>query len=175
MNVYNINTNAYLISMDGKDLGDRDLNAYDITPAQAGAIAREALSLSSDVSLDGALLELYPGRGNFLLFVRFPLSPPAFFSFDSLEDLLGAVLRCPGEPVSDLFYIDGRYILSIRFPDDTSPLLMFGEFGTPLQRPAGYGLYLSEHGRMLARNEAVGRIKSAFVQNRFNNLTSVLQ
>lgn len=124
-----------------------------------------ALSVLDDmgVPLDGTLeIEAFTGHGGLMVFAA--LHPESewetvFISFADLDgaiDYSAAVMARPPQR-SNLFQMDGQYILAMSAPPDglTPIVLMAGEFGRRLLRPAAYLRFLREHGQTVLDGCAV--------------------
>ena len=135
-----------------EELAQRNLCAGTLTEKDVRRVLREAEIPKEWNDVD---VELYPGRGEVLIFVR--CSPSwAWYSFADLEAVLHAVQA--QESAESLWYLDGSYILG--FPGGRS--CTAEEFGHLLPAGKYFAAYLQEHGRPIIRENAVSVLKNAF-------------
>jgi len=157
MDIQAINKRAFSIYISGDELINRHIAPDSVTLEDARDILR--LALGSDFG--AARMDLFPGRDDVLIFVRKNVERPAFFQFQSFEDLLAAVSQCSPDDPSELVFCDGAYIF-ILWGWDGIPVAPV-EFGELLNVHPDYILHLREHGRVLYDEYAVSNLREAFL------------
>ena len=158
MKIQAIGKASYLIVVSDDELMDIELLPDEITDLQAVQIFRAALPEKGE----SAFLELYQGKGELMMFVRFPENETMVFEFDCFEDMLSAVRLCPEMYRSELISRDGRYIL-ILTPWNGDPIPeSLCEFGNKLEVTPECILHLREHAKVIIPAKAVEKLLSVF-------------
>ncbi len=155
MTIQPIGATSVALYITPADLRERGLTPEELTLAQAVELSRAAFERSG-ISPDGAIeIEAYPDECGVLVFAR--LTPPCrlLLSFDSFEDLLAAARALPfTAPDAALFWLDGRYLLSL--PGEEEALaLHLTEFGRLEPDAPHLEAYLAEHGRPILASDAL--------------------
>ena len=104
-------------------------------------------------------VEIYPGKGELLLFVRCGM-PRRWYCFSNLEMLLGAAELMEGTDKSALYYLENTYILGI----SGNGKYAAEEFGVSIPAGKGYEASLRENGRVLLVENAISFLRQTFLK-----------
>lgn len=156
MYIQAIGTDSFSVYIPGAELAARRLTPSELT----GPEAMELLTSSLGPAVKSALVEVFPGRDELLIFVLGNPGAPKFYAFSSLEDLILAAEVCR-EEVSFLFYTGDEYILAVLCQDGSCHLL--GEFGERIDAPTLYLNHLFEHCRCLSSGSALSTLRRTFL------------
>lgn len=155
MDIQMISERSISIYITSEDLEKRRLTADSFSIGDAEDIISGVLGSS----VGRAKLELFPGKGGLLIFVRRTVSDPELYTFSSVEPIIAAAHSLPCEP-SALYFYGGEYILAVWHLDNTP--LGFEEFGEKLPAPPEFTEHLCEHGRLLIPSDAISELRRIF-------------
>lgn len=159
MTIHAIGKTSYIIIASEGELCENHLSAENISKADAERIYHLALPDSDDSSV---LLEVYEGKKEIMLFVRFVGDETTAAAFENFEDLLAAISVLPELCASELFYDGERYILVLT-PWDGDPIPQeIYEFGEPIEVTPMYIPWLREHTVRIISGNAVETLASVF-------------
>ena len=113
MEVQLIGNGKLVIYIKGEELKNLPASPHDITTNEAADILRLALGSTYDQGWEDVYFELFPGWDSLLLFALQHSGTPTFFTFGSIEPLIGAANVCPPGIISYLTYIKETYILIV--------------------------------------------------------------
>lgn len=165
MQIQTIDNFSIAVYMEKSDLDRMHLAPDSITEKDTALLLGRIFKNSNEKPGKNIQLELYPGRDDVLLFIRLSGAQPSFFAFSSFEELLSAISGADPSP-SALYYIGGRYILSISpWHGEKLPLSLW-EFGTNIQVPPSMTLHYEEHGKTIIKTDAVGTLQKLFISAR---------
>lgn len=162
MEIQTLNDYAFSVYLNEDELSRRQLDPSLITKQDIDTLLHAAFQQLGQAEQAKTCVELYPGRHELLLFVRFTSESPVYFSFPDLESLLAAVLDMSHNIPATLIKLQDTYIL-ILYPTDPSAVPAFCyEFGTQLNYSDKYCLYLQEHGKTLFVYSAISALQAVF-------------
>lgn len=144
-----------------------DLKEHGLTPAQltlerALELTRAAFD-EAGMRLNGAIeIEAYPDACGVLVFARIQAPERLWFSFSSFEEVLAAVGALPAScPESELFWLDGRFFLSLPGAETRLGALL-SEFGRVERGSPHIDARLAEHGRAILTHDAPAELLRRF-------------
>lgn len=159
MTIHAIGKASYIIIASEEELSSNHLSAENITKDEAERIYHLALPDSDDSTVQ---LEVYEGKKEIMVFVRFAGDETATIAFDDFENLLCAVNILPEVCASELFYDGEHYILALS-PWDGDPIPQgIYEFGEPINAAPMYIPWLREHTVRIISGNAVETLASVF-------------
>ena len=158
MDICNLSASALTVYISSEELRSKGLAAESLTAEETALLIKDALPETENYL---SILEVYPGKDATLVFLFLSALEPAFFRFDSIENVISAAQNCGGEP-SSLYFTGGEYVLSV-YPwrgAELPPALF--EFGTELKAPREYELFLREQGAALIDSSAIESLTTVF-------------
>ena len=162
MDIQFISRASYAVYIGEEELTQRGICPASVTKEQLEPILSPIFEHSSGSFEKNVYFELYPGKNDVLVFIRFASGRTEFFSFQDFEILLTAVKECSDTLPAELINLENTYILAISpWEGDAIPASLF-EFGEKLPYPPAYLYHLREHGNIIIKNYAIGRLKQLF-------------
>lgn len=162
MEIQAVSGTALTIYLNSDDLKERNLRPDSVTKRDAEALLKYAADTVGCGNVKKVYIELFPGKEEMLLFVRLSACAPLFFAFSNIEDVIAAALNVHDVMPSSLTYIDGVYILTVYPWERDMSDAVLAEYGERLAMKPEFELYLFEHGKILMRTEAIGRLNQLF-------------
>ena len=146
------------------DLNERGLAVEELTLEEILPMVRQAFE-EAEITIDGAMeIEAYPNVCGVLVFARVKPGEAAWYSFDGLEEMLGAI-RLMDRPLPGgmLGIWEGRYWL--RVEGDLRTRCLLSEFGRQEEPGPYFEARLAEHGTLLIGENAFERLTQYFGLN----------
>ncbi len=159
MTIHAIGKTSYIIIASEGELIENHLSCENITKADAERLYHLALPDSDNTSVH---LEVYEGKKEIMLFVRFSGDEVRAIAFKDFEDMLSAVRLMPEMCESELFHDGERYILVLTpWDGDPVPESVY-EFGERIDVAPMYIPWLREHYVRIVAGKAVETLTNVF-------------
>lgn len=161
MTIQAIGKTSYLIVVSEEELIKNSMSVEKFTKADAEKLYKMAMPkpLRTGVSV---CLEVYQGKDEIMIFVRFSGEEIVAFAFDNFEEMLTAVKCCPEMSGSELLYDGGQYILILTpWDGDTVPEGIY-EFGERIDVQPHHLPWLREHCVKIIAGKAIETLLNVF-------------
>lgn len=161
MTIQAIGKTSYIIVITEAELKKENLSVEDFSQADAEKLYQ--LTMSAQLR-DGmkVCLEVYTGKDELMVFVRYGEGNITVICFENFEDLLAAVRICPEMSGSELLFDGERYILVLELWDgDVIPQGVY-EFGESMNVESQYIPWLREHCVKIIAGKAIETLMSVF-------------
>lgn len=161
MTIQAIGKTSYLIVVSEKELSQNHLSVDEFSKADAEKLYHTVMPKPLQ-NCPKVCLEVYAGKDELMIFVRFGGKDITAVTFEDFEDLLAGVRFCPEMSDSELFYDGKQYILVLSpWDGDPVPESIF-EFGERLDIQAEYIPWLREHCVSIISGKAIETLVSVF-------------
>lgn len=161
MTIQAIGKTSYLIVISEKELTKNHLSVDEFSKADAEKLYHIAMPKPLQNS-PKVCLEVYTGKDELMIFVRFGGKEITAVTFEDFEDVLAAIKCCPEMSGSELFY-DGKQYILVLSPWDGDPVPEgIYEFGERLDIRPEYLPWLREHCDSIISGKAIETLLSVF-------------
>ncbi|MBE6949071.1 MAG: adaptor protein MecA [Ruminococcaceae bacterium] len=161
MTIQAIGKTSYLIVISDEELKKNDLSIEEFSKSDAEKLYRLAMPKPLQEN-SGVCLEVYPGNGELMIFVRFCHENVVAVAFENFEELLEAVKLCPEMRESELLHDGEQYILVITLREDDEISEGIYEFGERLDINDEHLPWLREHSVRIITGKAIETLLNVF-------------
>ena len=151
------NRSYNVVYFERSDLRTLGIDPRNISSEDTKKLLRTALGSQ----VENIKTEIFPGNEGIIMFFKDSRPEYVFFQFETFEELLAASFKSPSLP-SSLFYMDGKYILSVLSWDEEDLPLSLYEYGDRLDIQPDMLLFFEEHGKIIIEKDAIEKLSTDF-------------
>ena len=151
------NRSYNVVYFERSDLRTLGIDPRNISSEDTKKLLRTALGSQ----VENIKTEIFPGNEGIIMFFKDSQPEYVFFQFETFEELLAASFKSPSLP-SSLFYMDGKYILSVLSWDEEDLSLSLYEYGDHLDIQPDMLLFFEEHGKIIIEKDAIDKLTTDF-------------